>query len=69
MPYELRNGTEIWSKSGGKWHLKQRCTSAQNAHIVMSNLEKLEKHPNAKVFDEAKKKRKRRKPEPGLGVM
>jgi len=35
----------------------------------MSNLQKLEKHPKAKVFDEAKKKRKRRKPEPGLGVM
>jgi len=30
MPYK-RVGRVIYSKSGGKWHVKQVCTSIQNA--------------------------------------
>jgi hypothetical protein len=47
-------------KVGGKWTVKQHCKSAENAHIVMANLEKLDKHPNAKVFGPKKASRGRR---------
>jgi len=30
MPYK-RRGKNIYSKSGGRWHLKQRCKSVANA--------------------------------------
>jgi len=68
MPYRVE-GSNVMHKVDDHWEVKQHCTSARNAHIVVSNLEKLDRNPKAKVFDEAKKKRKRRKPEPGLGVM
>jgi len=42
MPYEIRNGTEVWHNVGGKWSLKQKCTSAKNAELVTANLEALE---------------------------
>ena len=67
MPYRVR-GKNVEHFKDGKWSVKQRATSERNAHIIVSNLEKLEKNPRAKVFGGAKK-RKRRRPEPGKGVL
>ena len=49
-PYEVR-GSEVWSQSGGKWRLKQKCKNIRNAHIVVSNLTKLDKGEIAKWGD------------------
>jgi hypothetical protein len=51
----MRRGTDVLHKVGSRWEVKQHCTSVRNAEIVISNLEKLDKNPNAKVFGEAKK--------------
>ena len=59
MPYRVE-GSNLMHKVGGKWTVKQHCKSAENAHIVMANLEKLDKHPNAKVFGPKKASRGRR---------
>jgi len=56
-------------KKNGKWSVKQKATSAKNAHIIMGNLQKLEKNPGAAVFGEAKKKtKKRKKAQPGKAI-
>ena len=58
-PYKL-SGNTILHKKGGKWSVKQKATSAKNAHIIMSNLQKLDKNPKAKVFGEGKRKKARK---------
>ena len=34
MPYK-RKGKVVYSKSGGKWHIKQRCKSVESAEGAM----------------------------------
>lgn len=42
MPYEIRNGVEVWHKKGSKWSLKQKATSAKNAGIILGNLRRID---------------------------
>lgn len=41
MPYK-RVGKTIYSKSGGKWHVKQTCSSAEKAKGAMRLLQGIE---------------------------
>lgn len=59
MPYK-RRGTDVLHKVDDHWTVKQHCSSVRNAEIVISNLEKLDKNPRAKVFGEAKKVKRKK---------
>jgi hypothetical protein len=37
MPYK-RKGSVVYSKAGGKWHIKQRCGSAAKAKAAIRML-------------------------------
>lgn len=41
MPYKVV-GKDVMKEVDGKWIVKQHCTSAENAHRIMSYLQKLE---------------------------
>jgi hypothetical protein len=41
MPYK-RKGKIIWHKKNGKWSIKQRCTSIDNAKAALRLLESME---------------------------
>jgi len=57
MPHR-REGNKILSKSGGSWHLKQTCRSAENAKSAIRLLEGLE-HGTIKPRQVGKLKRKK----------
>jgi len=42
MPYK-RIGKNVMHKKGGRWKVKQRCTSVRNAEIVIYKLKQREK--------------------------
>lgn len=57
MPWKIRNGDEIWSKSGGTWHLKQKCKNHAAAVNALQLLQGIEHNPKfaAEVRARAKK--------------
>jgi hypothetical protein len=46
MPYRIVNGTDIQHKVGGKWVLKQHCSSPANAKKAMRLLYAIEDNPD-----------------------
>lgn len=56
-PYDVR-GTDLYSKSGGKWHLKSHHATAQAAHVVKAELEALESGRIQKFGDRMRARKK-----------
>ncbi len=42
MPYEIRNGNEIWHFKDGKWSVKQKTDNAENAKKALRLLNAIE---------------------------
>lgn len=45
MPYEIRNGNEVWHEKQGKWSLKQRCKNSIEAKKALRLLYGIEGNP------------------------